>query len=148
MTHRERFLTAINHQESDRVPICAWYTPEAEKALLRHMGVESDQIETYEAAGGPLPILMDHDFLISWVGPCTSYYSDPRTASLLPAGPGPDHPLSQCGRQFGAVDSPWTALARMNNACRFVRRLYEKWKKSPFFSRGMPSGRGVGFLTG
>ena len=77
MTHKERFLTAINHQEPDRVPVCAWYTPEAEKALLRHLGVESDQTETYKAAGGPLPILMDHDFLISWVGPCTSYYSDP-----------------------------------------------------------------------
>ncbi len=77
MTHKERFLTAIHHQEPDRVPICAWYTPEAEKALLRHMGVESDQTETYKAAGGPLPILMDHDFLISWVGPCTSYYSNP-----------------------------------------------------------------------
>jgi uroporphyrinogen decarboxylase len=77
MTHKERFLTAINHQEPDRVPLCAWYTPEAEKAMLRHLGVESDQTETYQAAGGPLPILMDHDFLISWVGPCTSYYSNP-----------------------------------------------------------------------
>jgi uroporphyrinogen decarboxylase len=78
MTHKERLLTAINHEEPDRVPICAWYTPEAERTLLRHLGVSTDQTETYKAAGGPLPILMDHDFLISWVGPCTSYYSDPR----------------------------------------------------------------------
>ena len=77
MTHKERFLTAIHREEPDRVPFCSWYTPEAEKALLRHMGVESDRTETYKAAGGPLPILMDHDFLISWVGPCTSYYADP-----------------------------------------------------------------------
>lgn len=77
MTHKERLLTAINHEEPDRVPLCAWYTPEAEKMLLRHLGVNSDQTETYKAAGGPLPILMDHDFLISWVGPCTSYYADP-----------------------------------------------------------------------
>jgi len=77
MTHKDRFLTAINHQEPDRVPLCAWYTPEAEKALLRHLGVESEKTETYKAAGGPLPILMDHDFLISWIGPCTSYYSNP-----------------------------------------------------------------------
>ena len=77
MSHKERLLTAINHEEPDRVPLCAWYTPEAEKSLLRHLGASSDQTETYQAAGGPLPILMDHDFLISWVGPCTSYYADP-----------------------------------------------------------------------
>ena len=77
MNHKERLLTAVNHEEPDRVPFCVWYTPEAERTLLRHLGVESDQTETYKAAGGPLPILMDHDFLISWVGPCTSYYSNP-----------------------------------------------------------------------
>ncbi len=77
MTHKERLLAAINHEEPDRVPICAWYTPEAERMLLRHLGVDSDQTETYKAAGGPLPILMKHDFLISWIGPCTSFYSDP-----------------------------------------------------------------------
>ena len=77
MTHKERLLTAINHEEPDRVPICAWYTPEAETKMLRHLGVESTQTETYKSAGGPLPILMDHDFLISWVGPCTGYYADP-----------------------------------------------------------------------
>jgi uroporphyrinogen decarboxylase len=77
MTHKERLLAAINHEEPDRVPICAWYTPEAERTVLRHLGVDSEQTETYKAAGGPLPILMDHDFLISWIGPCTGYYADP-----------------------------------------------------------------------
>ena len=77
MTHKERLLTAINHEEPDRVPMCAWFTPEAEKKVLRHLGVESDQTDMYKAAGGPLPILMDHDFLISWMGPCTSYYASP-----------------------------------------------------------------------
>ena len=77
MTHRERLLTAVNHEEPDRVPICAWYTPEAEKRMLRHLGLSSEQTETYKAAGGPLPLMMDHDFLISWIGPCTGYYADP-----------------------------------------------------------------------
>ena len=77
MNHKERLLTAINHEEPDRVPLCAWYTPEAEKTVLRHFGVESDQTMMYNDIGGPLPILMDHDFLISWVGPCTGYYADP-----------------------------------------------------------------------
>jgi uroporphyrinogen decarboxylase len=78
MTHKERLLTAINHEMPDRVPICARYTPEAEQNLLRHLGVTSEQTETFKAAGSPLPILMEHDFLISWVGPCTSFYADPR----------------------------------------------------------------------
>jgi len=77
MTHKERLLTAINHEEPDRVPLCAWYTPEAEKTLLSHFGVNSDKTETYKSAGGPLPIMMEHDFLISWIGPCTGYYADP-----------------------------------------------------------------------
>jgi hypothetical protein len=59
------------------VPICAWYTPEAELRMLRHLGVNSTQAETYKAAGGVLPILMEHDFLISWMGPCTGYYARP-----------------------------------------------------------------------
>lgn len=77
MTHKERLLTALNHEEPDRVPICAWYTPEAERKMLRHLGVDSQETETYKSAGGPLPILMDHDFLISWMGPCTGYYARP-----------------------------------------------------------------------
>jgi len=77
VTHKERLLAAINHQEPDRVPICAWYTPEAEHKMLRHLGVASGETETYHAAGGPLPLLMDHDFLISWMGPCTGYYLRP-----------------------------------------------------------------------
>lgn len=76
MTHKQRLLAAINHEEPDRVPLCAWYTPEAERMMLRHLGADSDATETYKAAGGALPILMDHDFLISWIGPCTSYYAD------------------------------------------------------------------------
>jgi len=77
MTHKERLLMAINHEEPDRVPLCAWYTPEAEKKVLRHLGVDSEQTETYKEVGGVLPIFMDHDFLISWMGPCTSYYASP-----------------------------------------------------------------------
>lgn len=77
MTHKERLLTALSHEEPDRVPICAWYTPEAERRMLQYLGVASEETETYKAAGGPLPILMDHDFLISWVGPCTGYYARP-----------------------------------------------------------------------
>jgi uroporphyrinogen decarboxylase len=76
MTHKERLLTALNHEEPDRVPLCATYTPEAEEMMLRHLGVKADEAWPDKAAGGPLPILMDHDALIYWIGPATSYYAD------------------------------------------------------------------------
>jgi len=74
MTHKERFLMAINHEEPDRVPIDVWYTPEAEKNLLKYLGEDTDKLSLYAADGGYLPHIMDHDFLITWIGPCTSYY--------------------------------------------------------------------------
>jgi len=77
MTHKERLLTAVNHKEPDRVPICAFFTPEIERKLLRHLGAASEETSTYQAVGGPLPILMEHDFLLTWMGPCTSFYADP-----------------------------------------------------------------------
>jgi uroporphyrinogen decarboxylase len=57
------------------VPIDVWYTPEAEKKLLKHLGEDTGNLSLYAADGGYLPHLMDHDFLITWIGPCTSYYS-------------------------------------------------------------------------
>jgi uroporphyrinogen decarboxylase len=74
MTHKERFLMAINHEEPDRVPIDVWYTPEAERKVLHYLGEDTDKLSLYAADGGYLPHIMDHDFLITWIGPCTSYY--------------------------------------------------------------------------
>jgi uroporphyrinogen decarboxylase len=66
---------AINHEEPDRVPIDVWYTPEAEKKVLKYLGEDTEKLSLYAADGGYLPHLMGHDFLITWLGPCTSYYS-------------------------------------------------------------------------
>lgn len=74
MTHKERFLMAINHEEPDRVPLDVWYTPELEKKVLAYLGEDTSKLSLYAADGGLLPHLMDHDFLITWIGPCTSYY--------------------------------------------------------------------------
>jgi len=79
MTHKERFLMAINHEEPDRVPIDVWYTPEAERKLLKYLGEDTEKLSLYAADGGYLPHLMDHDFLITWIGPCTSYYAKDET---------------------------------------------------------------------
>ena len=52
MTHKERFLMAINHEEPDRVPIDVWYTPEAEKKLLKYLGEDTENLSLYAADGG------------------------------------------------------------------------------------------------
>ena len=51
-----------------------WYTPEAEKKLLKHLGEDTEKFSLYATDGGYLPHLMDHDFLITSIGPSTSYY--------------------------------------------------------------------------
>ena len=48
MTHRERVLAAINHRETDRVPVDYWGVPEITGKLMKHYGV-SDMIGLSEA---------------------------------------------------------------------------------------------------
>ena len=82
MTHRERFLMAINHEEPDRVPIDIWFTPEAENQLLAYLGKDSKKaalINEYSASHGTsgsgiIPHLLDYDFITTWHGPATGYY--------------------------------------------------------------------------
>jgi uroporphyrinogen decarboxylase len=38
------------------------------------MGKDTSKLSLYAADGGYLPHLMGHDLLITWLGPCTSYY--------------------------------------------------------------------------
>ena len=39
MTHRGRFLAAVNHQPTDRVPLDYWGVPEFTEKLMKHFGV-------------------------------------------------------------------------------------------------------------
>ena len=55
MTHKERLLTVVNREEPDRVPICAFFTPEVERKLLQRLGADSQEVSTYEAVGGRFP---------------------------------------------------------------------------------------------
>ncbi|MFA4944524.1 MAG: uroporphyrinogen decarboxylase family protein [Lentisphaeria bacterium] len=42
MTAKERILTAARRGKADRVPLDIWYTPEVQRALLRHFGVATE----------------------------------------------------------------------------------------------------------
>lgn len=42
MKSRERVLMAINHEEADRVPVCATYVPEIERILTEKYHPDGD----------------------------------------------------------------------------------------------------------
>ncbi len=75
MTSRERVLTALNHEEPDRVPIQADFTPEAAKKLAHHLKLEKATAEAYTGEISELPLVMGHDLLVAWHGIATSYYA-------------------------------------------------------------------------
>jgi uroporphyrinogen decarboxylase len=43
MTSKERVLMAINHEEPDKVPLDGWLAPEVADALMRLMGVDTEE---------------------------------------------------------------------------------------------------------
>lgn len=77
MKHRERVLTALNHEEADRCPMQVSFTPEFAARLRRDMGfIESDLHNPH--GGGNTYVLereMDQDLLLSSVGWANSYYA-------------------------------------------------------------------------
>lgn len=75
MTHKERILMAINHEEPDRVPVDAWLTPEVKRNILAHIGEDAaknipDSLPEFLK----LPYLMDHDSFSVEFGPVTGFY--------------------------------------------------------------------------
>ncbi len=75
MTHKERVVTALRHEEPDRVPIHVTFTPEAERRLADGLGLSAERLETYRGAGSEVGLAMGHDMLLTWQGIATSYYS-------------------------------------------------------------------------
>jgi uroporphyrinogen decarboxylase len=69
MTHRERVLTTLNHEEPDRVPIYIEYTPEARQKLQDHVRKTGDS-----RADVGFDRLMDHDLMSFQIGPVTGYH--------------------------------------------------------------------------
>ena len=74
MTSNERVLTALNHEEPDRVPIQADFTPEAAKELSKYLQLQDSTAEAYSGKISELPLVLGHDMLVAWHGIATSYY--------------------------------------------------------------------------
>ena len=74
MNSRERVLTALHHEEPDRVPIQIDFTPEIASQLSKYLKMKDSTIEAYSGKVSELPIVMGHDLLVAWHGVATSYY--------------------------------------------------------------------------
>jgi uroporphyrinogen decarboxylase len=67
-------MTALHHEEPDRIPIQVDFTPEAAATLSRHLQLRSTTAEAYSGKVSDLPLIMNHDLLVAWHGIATSYY--------------------------------------------------------------------------
>jgi len=74
MTSRERVLTALNHEEPDRVPLFAGYTPEAGEKLFQYLSNSPGKYGRPESVSD-IPLVMGHDLLVADHGVGTSYYA-------------------------------------------------------------------------
>ncbi len=76
MKHRDRVIAALNHEETDRVPFQATFTPEFANRLRTHFGLEPCRSEPHhrEWYGYDLEILTGQDALQAGVGWFTNYY--------------------------------------------------------------------------
>ncbi len=77
MVPRERVLTALAHEEPDRVPTDLWMTPKVEAELIRLTGVEDPFAMRVEAG---------HDLLMSSVGMVSSFYMSQENEYVDPWG--------------------------------------------------------------
>ena len=79
MTHKERVLRALNHEETDRPPFQATFTPEFADRLRREFHLPEQRTEPHHRTwyGYDLEILTGQDALQAGGGWVTNYYLRP-----------------------------------------------------------------------
>jgi uroporphyrinogen decarboxylase len=78
MKHRQRVLTALNHQAPDRCPMQISFTPEFAARLASDMQLKGQLGHTLHGGANAyvLERLLDEDMLLASVGWATGYYQD------------------------------------------------------------------------
>ncbi len=78
MTHRERVLTALNHEEPDRCPMQISFTPEFSERLEQDMNIKGFKAHNPHGGGNvyALERSIDEDMLLTSVGWANSYYQE------------------------------------------------------------------------
>jgi uroporphyrinogen decarboxylase len=80
MNHRERVLTALDHQVPDRCPMQISFTPEFAERLRRDLGIEAGALHNPHGRGNTYALerALDEDMLLTSVGWANSYYAAER----------------------------------------------------------------------
>ena len=78
MTSRERVAAALDHNQPDRCPFQATFTPEFAAALRSDLGLEDDHVHNPHGGGNSyaLELALGEDLLLTSVGWANSYYQD------------------------------------------------------------------------
>lgn len=77
MKHRERVLTALNHEQPDRCPMQVSFTPEFASRLRADLGIPDAAMHNPHGGGNTyvLERTLDEDLLLTSVGWANSYYA-------------------------------------------------------------------------
>ncbi len=78
MKHRDRVMTALNHEEPDRCPMQVSFTPEFAARLRRELGREGAIRHNPHGGGNTYALerALDEDMLLTSVGWANSYYQE------------------------------------------------------------------------
>ena len=78
MKHRDRVLTALNHEIPDRCPMQISFTPEFAVRLAKEIDLGSDKIHNPHGGGNTYELerALDQDMLLTSVGWANSYYQE------------------------------------------------------------------------
>ena len=78
MKHRERVLSALSHEISDRCPMQISFTPEFASRLTQEMNLGVDKLHNPHGGGNAYELerALDEDMLLTSVGWANSYYQD------------------------------------------------------------------------
>jgi uroporphyrinogen decarboxylase len=78
MNHRERVLTALNHEQPDRCPMQISFTPEFAHRLRERLGLLNESGHNPHGGGNTydLEMAIDEDMLLTSVGWANCYYQD------------------------------------------------------------------------
>jgi uroporphyrinogen decarboxylase len=76
MTHRERVIAALNHEEPDRCPMQASFTPEFAARLRADLSIKGHKLHNPHGGGNTYALerALGEDMLLTSVGWLTSYY--------------------------------------------------------------------------
>ncbi|MEW6349392.1 MAG: uroporphyrinogen decarboxylase family protein [Thermodesulfobacteriota bacterium] len=120
MSHRERALMSVKHQEPDRVPIDNWMTPEIQKRTIEYFGCED-----YDELLAFLGVDFRNNYGPSYVGQSFKKYPDGTVEDLwgvrrktVVYGRGTDHE----GTYSEVAESPLEPMATVEEI-----EQYERW---------------------